>query len=180
MFANKPIIFDDPALNKKIQSLIHDIPEGKEVSFIDDVQRPETMMIYKGLDIIVLKSPTTYTSLLNATLKKTVPEKNLQLELAEVEGIVLASLLHAYGHSFFHEYHKGRIDPSTELGRALMDEHATQVKDPNVPAQYKTKHGFEEKIADSIAQVVTKQATTDLSTRQKAYAAGVILSLIHI
>jgi hypothetical protein len=177
MFANKPIIFDDPALNKKIQSLIHDIPEGKEVSFIDDVQRPETMMIYKGLDIIVLKSPTTYTSLLNATLKKTVPEKNLQLELAEVEGIVLASLLHAYGHSFFHEYHKGRIDPSTELGRALMDEHATQVKDPNVPAQYKTKHGFEEKIADSIAQVVTKQATTDLSTRQKAYAAGVIAKM---
>ena len=177
MFANKPIIFDDPALNKKIQSLIHDIPEGKEVSFIDDVQRPETMMIYKGLDIIVLKSPTTYTSLLNATLKKTVPEKNLQLELAEVEGIVLASLLHAYGHSFFHEYHKGRIDPSTELGRALMDEHATQVKDPNVPAQYKSKHGFEEKIADSIAQVVTKQATTDLSTRQKAYAAGVIAKM---
>ena len=177
MFANKPIIFDDPALNKKIQSLIHDIPEGKEVSFIDDVQRPETMMIYKGLDIIVLKSPTTYTSLLNATLKKTVPEKNLQLELAEVEGIVLASLLHAYGHSFFHEYHKGRIDPSTELGRALMDEHATQVKDPNVPAQYKSKHGFEEKIADSIAQVITKQATTDLSTRQKAYAAGVIAKM---
>ena len=177
MFANKPIVFDDPALNKKIQSLIHDIPEGKEVSFVDDVSRPETMMIYKGLDIIVLKSPTTYTSLLNATLKKTVPDKNLQLELAEVEGIVLASLLHAYGHSFFHEYHKGRIDPSTELGRALMDEHATQIKDPNVPAQYKTKHGFEEKIADSIAQVVTKQATTDISTRQKAYAAGMIAKM---
>ena len=175
MFEDKPIIFDDPRLNTEIDKLINEVREGEEQSFRDSLFKPETMMLYKGLDIIVLKNPQKYTSQLNEALRKD-PKSTAQVELSEIEGIVLAGLFHAFGHSFFHEYHESRISPDTEFGKALLDEFKEERDKKDAPKQYTQKYGFEEKIADNVANVVFKRAPEleALSAREKAYVAGLV------
>ena len=175
MFEDKPIIFDDPRLNTEIDKLINEVREGEEQSFKDSLFKPETMMLYKGLDIIVLKNPQKYTSQLNEALRKD-PKSTAQVELSEVEGIVLAGLFHAFGHSFFHEYHESRITPDTEFGKGLLDEFKQERDKKGAPKQYTQKYGFEEKIADNVGSVVFKRApeSAALSAREKAYVAGLV------
>ena len=175
MFEDKPIIFDDPHLNVKVDELINGVREGEEKSFRDDLFRPETMLLYKGLDIIVLKNPQKYTSQLNEALARD-PKSTASVELSEVEGVVLAGLFHSFGHSFFHEYHETRITPDTSFGKALLDEFKQERDKEDAPKQYKEKYGFEEKIADNVASVVLKQApkVATVSAREKAYVAGLV------
>ena len=175
MFEDKPIIFDDPHLNVKVDELINGVKEGEEKSFRDDLFRPETMLLYKGLDIIVLKNPQKYTSQLNEALARD-PKSTASVELSEVEGVILAGLFHSFGHSFFHEYHETRITPDTSFGKALLDEFKQERDKEDAPKQYKEKYGFEEKIADNVASVVLKQApkVATVSAREKAYVAGLV------
>ena len=146
MYENNPIVFEDNQINKVIHRMIHGKKDTLK-SFVEDIGNPERIVTsYKGIDLVILKNPEIY----KATLDQEIVKRGLtsEITLQEVEGVILSSYFHSFGHIFFDEYMKGKLDINSGVGKLLLEEFEKARANPKAPAQYKQKGGFEEFVSD--------------------------------
>lgn len=146
MYENNPIVFEDNQINKVIHRMIHGKKDTLK-SFVEDIGNPERIVTsYKGIDLVILKNPEIY----KATLDQEIAKRGLtsEITLQEVEGVILSSYFHSFGHIFFDEYMKGKLDINSGVGKLLLEEFEKAKANPKAPAQYKQKGGFEEFVSD--------------------------------